>query len=496
VCIKCRLSSNNASHKPECNFGENKGGRNCEGYNIEADVLIVGCGPAGIFAAIELSERKDLNVLMLDQGPDIYGRSCPASREVGCTKTCLPCPRSCGWGGAGAFSDGKLHISSSVGGWLTEYRSEEELARLSRYVDSVFLRFGAPHKLYGTSSSKVAEIQRMASLAELQLIPTKLRHLGTDRCVATLVKIKKHIESAGVQVRTRTRAERLLVEEGEVKGIQTYDNRKIISKCVIVAPGRSGSPWLTNQLASFGLSSEQNPVDLGLRVEVPAVVMEHLTTVLFEPKLLYFSKKFDDKVRMFCVCPYGEVITELNRIEGKKFLTVNGQGFSRPITKNTNFAILVNTKFTTPFYEPQTYAKNIAELADLLSKGVVVQRLGDLERGRRSTKERVERTTVNPSLKAAKPGDLSFVLPYRYLTDILEMLQAIDKIAPGVYSDGNLLYGLEAKFYSSRPKLSRDFETMIPNLYAIGDGAGISRGLFQAAISGVIAARSVLERIR
>jgi len=463
---------------------------------MKADVLIVGCGPAGIFSALELAQNTKLDILMLDQGPDILERRCPAfaTPEVGCYRTCFPCPRKCGWGGAGAFSDGKLHISSEVGGWLSEYYSKQEFSKLAEYVDSLFVKFGAPKKIYGQDSKKVDDLQYQASRAGMELIPSPIRHLGTDNCIRILTKIRKYLASK-VRIMTRTGVKDLLIKGNTVEGVRTRENRKISAKYLIVAPGRWGSSWLARELGKVGMYFEHNPVDLGVRVEVPSSVMDHLTDVLFEPKLVYYSKKFDDKVRLFCACPNGEVICELNEIDGSTIVTVNGHGFSYKKTKNTNFAILVSTKFTEPFSQPQKYAKNIADLANLLGSNVLIQRLGDLEKGRRSTESRIKRSIVKPTLKAAIPGDLSFVLPYRYLTDILEMLYALNKIAPGVSSDDTLLYGLEVKFYSLRPKLSKDFRTQISNLYAIGDGAGITRGLFQASISGVVAAQSIMKSI-
>lgn len=461
---------------------------------MDADVVIVGCGPAGIFSALELCEKSNLNILMIDKGRDLPKRSCPAYPKERCTKGCKPCPRSCGWGGAGAFSDGKLHLSTGIGGWLLNYRKEKELSELLKYVDSIFLRFGAPAQLYGEDASKVEEIQRRATLAGMRLSPSIIRHLGTDRCFKILRKMEEYLRRKKVQIKTDTRAERLLVGQEGIRGIQTYENRDILSKYVIVAPGRGGSSWLDRELETHGLISDQNPVDLGIRVEVPAYVMEHLTDVLFEPKLEYFSKKFDDRVRVFCVCPNGEVITELNSIGERDIVTVNGQGFSHKISENTNFAILVSTKFTEPFDGAQRYAANIADLANLLGFTVLVQRLGDLEKGRRSTDDRIRRSIVRPTLKAALPGDLAFVLPYRYLADILEMLYALDKVAPGIADSDTLLYALEVKFYSSKPQLSLDFETKIPNLFAAGDGVGISRGLLQASASGVITAQAILKR--
>jgi len=257
-----------------------------------------------------------------------------------------------------------------------------------------------------------------------------------------------------------------------------------------VAPGRSGAEWLKCEAQLLGLKTLNNPVDVGLRVEVLAAVMQELTDALYEPKFIYYSKSFDDQVRTFCIAPEGEVITE--SYEG--ILTVNGQSYAEKKTGNTNFAILVSTSFTEPFREPIAYGKYLARLSNLLSGGVIVQRLGDLEAGRRSTEERIQRSVVAPTLKNATPGDLSFVLPYRYLADIREMLQALDQITPGVHSKDTLLYGVEVKFYSSRLQLSDCLETNIRNLFTIGDGAGVTRGLVQASVSGVIVAREIIKR--
>ncbi len=293
-----------------------------------------------------------------------------------------------------------------------------------------------------------------------------------------------------VDIRTRTEVKKLLVKKGRVEGVETAKGEKLYGKYVIVAPGRSGAEWLKFDAQSLGLKTLNNPVDVGIRVEVQAVVMEELTKVLYEPKFIYYSKSFDDQVRTFCVAPEGEVITE----SYNGVLTVNGQSYAERKTGNTNFAILVSTSFTEPFKEPIAYGKYLARLTNLLSGGIIIQRLGDLEAGRRSTEERIERSLVAPTLKNATPGDLSFVLPYRYLADIREMLQAMDKIAPGIYSKHTLLYGLEVKFYSSRLELSDCLETKIHNLFTIGDGAGVSRGLVQASASGVIAAEEIMKR--
>ena len=452
------------------------------------DVIIVGAGPAGIFSALELSDKTDLSILMLEKGSDIDKRKCPASRGLGCIN-CRPCQLLSGWGGAGAFSDGKLTLSTSVGGWLDEYIGKERLSSLLDYVDKTYAKYADSPVVYGYDIDEVERIEKRASLAGLQLIRQKIRHLGTDKCREVLQKIRQDINDH-VEVRTNTEVKDLLVEDRKVKGVETINGERFLGKYVIVAPGRVGAEWLKSEAQALGLKTLNNPVDVGVRVETLASVMENLTDVLYEPKFIYYSRAFDDKVRTFCVAPYGEVITE--SYDG--VISVNGQSYANRKTENTNFAILVSTSFTYPFREPIAYGEYIARLANLLSGTVIIQRLGDLILGRRSTEERIKRSVVKPTLKTATPGDLSFVLPYRYLTDIREMLQALDKVAPGIYSKHTLLYGVEVKFYSSRLELNETLETKVKNLFTIGDGAGVTRGLIQASASGVIVAREIMRR--
>ncbi|MCW4007736.1 MAG: NAD(P)/FAD-dependent oxidoreductase [Candidatus Bathyarchaeota archaeon] len=466
-----------------CKFGFQRGR-----YPLKYDVIIVGAGPAGIFSALELTEKNKLNVLILDRGPDIDKRRCPSSRGLDC-QHCEPCSVLSGWGGAGAYSDGKLTLSTEVGGWLNQYITNKELEELIKYVDDVYLKYGADPQVYGENPEKVDEIERKASLAGLRLIRQKIRHMGTEKCADTLRRMRRELNGK-VTFQPRTDVKSLIVENHTIKGVETANGEKFYGKYVIIAPGRSGAEWLQNEAQFHGLKTVNNPVDIGVRVEVLASVMEELTKVLYEPKLIYYSKIFDDQVRTFCVSPYGEVTTE--SYDG--VLTVNGQSYAERKTKNTNFAILVSTSFTEPFKEPIAYGKYIARLSNLLSGGVIVQRLGDLVAGRRSTPERIARSVVTPTLKNATPGDLSFVLPYRYLADIREMLQALDTIAPGVHSRDTLLYGVEVKFYSSHLQLSNVLETKIQNMFTIGDGAGVTRGLVQASASGVIVAREILRR--
>jgi hypothetical protein len=455
------------------------------------DVIIVGAGPAGIFSALEmLSGQKNPRILMLEKGRDIDKRICPAGiRDVSCT-ACPDCGLLSGWGGAGAFSDGKLSLSKDIGGNLVRYVGDEALQKLIEYTDSIYLRYGAPHDVYGDDEQKIEDLRRRAEKHGLRLIPSKIRHIGTDYCPALLKKIREDLRSR-IDIAFSKNVRRVLVKDETVIGVETEDGEIFYADFVILAPGREGSLWLEEQARQMNLSLLRNPVDIGVRVEISAKVFEPLTEIVYEPKLIFYSRRFNDRVRTFCVNPYGEVVKEYV----KGVWTVNGHSYSDKKTPNTNFALLVSTSFTEPFDEPHLYGRSIARLANLLGEGILVQRLGDLRAGRRSTRHRIARGKVKPTLKDAVPGDLSFVLPYRYITDILEMLKAMDNIAPGVNSAHTLLYGVEVKFYSRQLKLDSHLETEIRNLFAIGDGAGVSRGLIQASASGIIAAREILRRI-
>jgi len=456
------------------------------------DVIIVGAGPAGIFSVLEILHQKEqAKILIVEKGKDLDKRICPMKiKEISCA-TCPECALLSGWGGAGAYSDGKLSLSPEIGGFLSRYIDVSKLNLLIEYVDKIYIRYGAPGETYGENTEEIKRIERLASENNLFLIPSRIRHIGTDRCKAVLKKIKKDLNQK-VEIIFDSEAERVITRKGKAVGIRIKDGRSFRSQFLILAPGREGSRWLEREAKRLHLTLLRNPVDIGLRVEVPASVFEPLTRITYEPKLIFHSKKFRDKVRTFCVNPYGEVVKEYL----KGIWTVNGHSYANRKTNNTNFALLVSTTFTEPFDEPILYGRYIAELANLLGKGVIVQRLGDLRQGRRSTYERIADGAVEPTLKDATPGDLSFAMPYRYIYDIMEMLEALDKITPGINSANTLLYGAEVKFYSRYPKLTESLETEIENLFTVGDGAGVSRGLIQASTSGVIAAREIAKRLK
>jgi uncharacterized protein len=452
------------------------------------DVIIVGAGPAGIFAALELSRQSDLRVAIFDKGPAIDRRHCPA-REGGICAHCKPCSIMSGWGGAGAFSDGKLTLSPDSGGRLGELLGEETTQQLIDEVDQIYVDYGASATVYGGHTDEYERLNDQGIIAGLRLVSVPIRHIGTERSAEIMARMYDDLTSRGVQVHMRTPIRRVLVNGGEVAGVETAEGAVWNAPRVIVAPGREGADWIKRVANELALSLTCNPVDVGVRVELPAVVTDPITQLLYEFKFLYYSKAFDDRVRTFCVCPHGEVSLE----HSGDVITVNGHSYADRKTEYTNFALLVSKNFTDPFDDPVTYGKSIARLANLLSGGVLVQRLGDLEAGRRSNVQRLRRSLVRPTLKNATPGDLGLVLPYRYIVNLLEMLHALDEMMPGVCSRHTLLYGVEVKFYSNRLQLTERLETEVSGLYACGDGAGVTRGLIQASASGLLAARAILD---
>ena len=456
------------------------------------DVIIIGGGPAGIFTALELTQAEDLKVLLIEKGKDISQRRCPVRDTGGKCVECQPCNLVCGLGGAGAFSDGKLVLSSEVGGHLGEYLDKEHAAGLIKYVDELYVKFGASDIVYGGNGA-VEEVSKKADESGLRLIPMPVRHMGTENGFNVLKRMQDYLMPR-LEFKLGTMAAKVLVKDGVVKGVETEDGEKLLCKYLVLAPGREGADWLSREAERLKLTTRRNPIDVGVRVEVPVGVMKKLTDVLYEIKLEYMSQSFNDRIRTFCMCPAGEVIMESTG-GTDPVVTVNGHSYAGRKSDNTNFALLVSTDFTKPFHEPIAYGKYLARLANLLGGGVLVQRFGDLLEGRRSTPERIAKGKVKPTLKSAAPGDLSFALPFRHLTGLIEMLMAMDKLTPGVASPDTLLYGIEVKFYSFRPQLSSCLETEIGNMFAAGDGTGVSRGLVQASASGLVAAVEIMRRL-
>ncbi len=446
----------------------------------EYDVIIIGAGPAGIFVSITLTQMGVDRVLLIEQGKDIDKRDRRSGRDL-----------LCGWGGAGAYSDGKLNLSTEVGGFLNEFISTEKLEILLQEADKIYLSNGAPEKIFGANLSEIDTLSANARKVGLTFVPTMIRHMGTENCFPVLKKMHQDLTDK-ISIKTECRVEEILTKKNEATGVRLTDGQVVNSRFVVAAPGRIGAGWMKSQADLLNLSSVHSPVDIGLRVEAPAPIMEPLTKEAYEAKLIYYSKTFDDKVRTFCMNPYGEVVLE----QSDDIITVNGHSYAQKKSDNTNFALLVSSTFTDPFHDPIKYGKYIASLANMLGKGAIIQRLGDLLAGRRSTEKRISKCITKPTLNQATPGDLSFVLPYRYLKDIIEMLEKLDSLAPGIFSRHTLLYGVEVKFYSHRIKLTSHLESEVRNLFIAGDGAGITRGLIQASISGIVAGKEIASRLK
>ena len=452
------------------------------------DVIIIGAGPGGIFSAYELVQKNaDLKVAVMEAGNELKKRRCPIDGKK--VKSCIKC-KTCaimnGFGGAGAFSDGKYNITNDFGGTLYEYIGREKAIELMNYVDAINLRYGGEGtKLYSTAGSG---FQKICVQNKLKLLNASVRHLGTDINYVVLENMYNELKDK-VDFYFNTPVEELeKTESGYL--VRCADAEYECENC-IVSVGRSGSKWMESVCSKLQIPTKSNRVDIGVRVELPAVVFEHITDELYESKIVYRTEKFEDNVRTFCMNPRGIVVNE----NTNGIITVNGHSFEdeNMKTENTNFALLVAKHFSEPFKDSNGYGESIARLSNMLGGGVIVQRLGDLERGRRSTQKRIEEGMVRPTL-AATPGDLSLVLPKRILDGIIEMLHALDKIAPGTANDDTLLYGVEVKFYNMEVELDENLETIHKGLYIIGDGSGVTHSLSHASASGVFVADKILEK--
>ncbi|WP_028044279.1 NAD(P)/FAD-dependent oxidoreductase [Candidatus Stoquefichus massiliensis] len=465
------------------------------------DVIIVGAGPAGIMASYEFYLKDpSKKVLLIDKGQDVMFRHCPIKdkkikscpvikdNEPGC----LPaCSITSGFGGAGAYSDGKFNITSEFGGWLTDYMDNQEVEDVIHYVDELYLKHGATLEITDPTTDKIKEIEKRGYAVGLKLLRAKVRHLGTEENLRIMTEmsneLKKHIDE-----QFKTAVKDILVEDNRVKGIILENGEEIYAPYVVLAPGRDGSTWLTKVLKNQGLELYNNQVDIGVRVETSNIVMDEINTHLYEGKFVY-NASVGTKVRTFCSNPSGHVVVENH----SGTMLANGHAYHDPKlgSPNTNFALLVSHVFSEPFNEPNEFAHEVSGLANMLSHGsIIVQRYGDIKRGRRTTEKRLKEGYTIPTLPEAVPGDLGLVLPYNTMKSIIEMIEALDHVTPGIANEHTLLYGVEAKFYSARPKVRDGFESEIDGLYVGGDGAGLTRGLAQAGANGIIIARSIIEK--
>ena len=451
------------------------------------DVIIIGAGPGGIFSAYELMKQdENLKIAVFDAGHSLEQRHCPIDGEK--VKSCISC-KTCaimnGFGGAGAFSDGKYNITNDFGGTLYEYIGRQKALELMKYVDTINMSHGGEGtKMYSTAGT---DLKKVCLQNKLKLLDASVRHLGTDVNYVVLKNLydemKEHMDFF-----FDTPVEKIQVKEDGYT-VSAKDAEYACRKC-IVSVGRSGSKWMENVCEDLEIPTKSNRVDIGVRVELPALIFSHLTDELYESKIVYRTEKFEDNVRTFCMNPYGIVVNE----NTNGIVTVNGHSYDSPDlrTENTNFALLVAKHFSEPFKDSNGYGESIARLSNMLGGGVIVQRFGDLVRGRRSNQKRIEEGLVTPTLSAT-PGDLSLVLPKRILDGIMEMIYALDKIAPGTANDDTLLYGVEVKFYNMEVELDENLQSRYPGLYIIGDGSGVTHSLSHASASGVYVARHILE---
>ena len=454
---------------------------------MKYDVIIIGAGPGGIFAAYELMQKNaNLKVGVFEAGHELNKRCCPidGDKVKGCV-SCKSCSIMSGFGGAGAFSDGKYNITNDFGGTLYEYIGKKQALELMRYVDEINLAYGGEGtKLYSTAGSR---FKTLCIQNDLHLLDASVRHLGTDINYVVLENLYTELkEKVDFYFDTPVQTVKRL-ESGYA--VVCADTEYTCDKCVI-SVGRSGSKWMEQVCKELSIPTKSNRVDIGVRVELPAAVFAHLTDELYESKIVYRTEKYGDRVRTFCMNPKGAVVTE----NTNGIITVNGHSYEDPAkqTDNTNFALLVAKHFTAPFEDSNGYGESIARLSNMLGGGVIVQRFGDLIRGRRSTQNRIDEAFITPTLQAT-PGDLSLVLPKRILDGIIEMIYALDKVAPGTANDDTLLYGVEVKFYNMEVEVNERLESCYPDLYIIGDGSGITHSLSHASASGVHVARQIAQ---
>ncbi|MEM4160685.1 MAG: NAD(P)/FAD-dependent oxidoreductase [Thermoplasmata archaeon] len=455
------------------------------------DAVVVGAGPAGIFAAKEILKARK-QVVMIEEGMEVENRACPMELGSECLK-CTPCNIMAGVGGAGTFSDGILNLRPDIGGDITSLAGNEEKAlELVKEVDAFFAKHAPNSTLYLPDEENANSLARRAAAVGARFIPIPQRHIGSDHAPSAIAGMCNELKDAGLKILTRTRVEDILVEGGKCRGVVLSDGRVIEAGAVVIAPGRVGIGWMEKLIEKHGIKARHGPIDIGVRVEVPAIVMEPVIKINRDPKFHIFTNRYDDFVRTFCTNHRGFVVKE----NYGEFIGVNGHSMKTRSSENTNFAFLVRVELTEPLENTTAYGRSIAELATTIGGGKpIVQRLGDLIAGRRSTFARLAKNPLKGTLADVTPGDISMALPFRIVQNILEGLEKLNQIIPGVATDSTLLYAPEIKFYAMIVDVDENLETSIPGLFACGDGVGLSRGIVGAAATGIIAGRGVAGRL-
>ncbi len=460
-------------------------------HDAKWDVIIIGAGPAGMCAANELADRG-LRILVIDRGHDIKERHCPMENLGKCAE-CKNCDIMCGIGGSGTFSDGTLNLRPDIGGDLAALTGDEALAwQLVAHVDALFLKYGAPEKLYNAEGEQVEKLKREAASVGVHFIDIPQRHMGSDNAPHIIENFENDLKSRGIVFRLNAEVHDLLIENETCTGVVLKHGEKLVSRFTLLCPGRVGGEWVNTLVKRHGISAKNGAIDIGVRVEVPAILMDPVTQINHDPKFHIRTKRYDDFVRTFCTNEHGYVVKE--RYEG--FIGTNGHSLKSKQSENTNFAFLVRTELTEPLEDTTRYGKSVSKLATTIGGGnPILQRMGDLRRGQRSTWNRIRRNPVKNTLEDVTPGDISMAMPHRIIMNIIEGLEKLNEVIPGVAADSTLLYAPEVKFYAMELQVSRELATSVRGLFAAGDGTGLSRDIINAAATGVIAGRGILKRL-
>ncbi|MDD4624899.1 MAG: NAD(P)/FAD-dependent oxidoreductase [Candidatus Paceibacterota bacterium] len=457
------------------------------------DFIIIGAGPAGLFAAYELARlQKSLKIIIIDKGSEAMERKCPVSGNGSNCLNCSPCNIMCGVGGSGIFSDGILNLRHDVvGGDLSDFTGNDETScRIVDYIEQAFLRFGAPKEIHGTDEGKIEKLSLKAMSAGIKFVRIRQRHLGSENTPRLIQKFADYLREKGIEIRTNTTVKDLAVKEKKCKGVVLENGDILRSEKTIFAPGRVGVGWVEEMVKKHNISAVHAPIDIGVRVEVPAIIMKSVIEVNRDPKFHIWTSKYEDFIRTFCTNHEGFVVKE----NYGNFIGVNGHSFTNKKSENTNFAFVVKTRLTEPLENTTTYAESIAKLATILGQGKpIIQRLGDLRRGRRSNIWRLKKSTFHPTLADVTPGNIAMALPHRILTDIIEGLDKLNEVIPGVATDSTFLYAPEIKYYAMKIGVDKNMQTNIKNLFAAGDGAGLSRDIVKASATGLLAVKGAMR---